>query len=88
MSQFRVSFFKYLSSSDGHQFKCLQQSIVIHRAKDTDRAVQAAKRRYERRCHVHDWSLYADSLELQVNDKTSAITPPAVNSSGANETHV
>jgi hypothetical protein len=88
MSQYRVSFFKYLLNSDGHQFRCLQQSIVIHRAKNIDRAVEAAKRRYERRCHVHDWSLYADSLELQVSGKTSVISPPAVNSIGANETHV
>jgi hypothetical protein len=71
MSQYRVSFFKYLLSSDGHQFRSLQQTIVIRRA---DRAVEAAKRRYERRCHVDDWSLYADGLELEVNGKTSAIS--------------
>ena len=52
MSLYQVSFFKYLLSSDGHQFKSLQQSIVIRSAKSTDRAVEAAKRRYERRCHV------------------------------------
>jgi hypothetical protein len=47
---------------------------VIRRAKNIDRAVEAAKRRYERRCHVHDWSLYSDSLELHVNGKTSVIS--------------
>jgi hypothetical protein len=74
MSQYRVSFFKHLLSSDGHQCRSLQQTIVIRRAKNTDRALEEAKRRYERRCHVDDWSLYADGLELEVNGKTSAIS--------------
>ena len=41
---YRVSFFKDLLSSDGHQFRCLQQSIVIRRARSLERAVEAAKR--------------------------------------------
>jgi hypothetical protein len=42
---YRVSFFKNLLSTDGHQFRCLQQSIVIRRARSVERAVEAAKRR-------------------------------------------
>ena len=33
MCRYRVSFFRKLLSSDGHESKCLQQSIVIRRAK-------------------------------------------------------
>ena len=40
-------------------------SIVIHRAKNVERAVEAAKRRYERRCHVTDWWLHADGFEME-----------------------
>jgi len=76
MSQYRVSFFKYLPSSDGHQFRCLQQSILIRRIKNVDRAVEAAKRRYERHCHVADWSLYADGLEVEVYGNASASRLP------------
>ena len=63
---YRVSFFKALLSSDGHQFRCLQQSIVIRRARSVERAVEAAKRRFERRCRVTDWRLYADGVELEM----------------------
>jgi hypothetical protein len=39
----RVSFFEDLLSSDGHQFRCLQRSIVIRRARSVERAAEAAK---------------------------------------------
>ena len=64
---YRVSFFKNLLSSDGHSFKCLQQSIVIRRARSASRAVEAAKRRFERLCHMADWRLYADGVELAMD---------------------
>ena len=67
MCRYRVSFFKKLLSSDGHESKCLQQSIVIRRARSIERAVEAAKRRYERLCQVADWRLYADGLELEID---------------------
>jgi hypothetical protein len=57
----------YLLSSDGHQFRCLQQSIVIRRARSLERAVEAAKRRFERQCHVVDWMLHADGVELEIS---------------------
>jgi hypothetical protein len=67
MSRYRVSFFKNLLSSDGHQFRCLQQSIVIRRARSVDRAIEAAKRRFERYCHLADWKLHADGVELEID---------------------
>jgi DNA-binding response OmpR family regulator len=65
VSRYRVSFFKTLISSDGHCFRCLQQSIEIRRARNPDRAIEAAERRYERIHRVPDWRLFADALELQ-----------------------
>jgi hypothetical protein len=67
---YRVSFFKKLLSSDGHHFRCLQQSIVIRRARSDERAVEAAKRRFERLCHVTDWTLYADGVELEMDQRS------------------
>jgi hypothetical protein len=67
MSRYRVSFFKNLLSSDEHQLRCLQQSIVIRRARSVDRAIEAAKRRFERCCHLADWRLHADGVELEID---------------------
>ena len=69
MSCYRVTFFKNLLSSDGHPFKCIQRAIDIRHARDADRAVEAAELRYERLHRVHDWTLYADFLELEVDGK-------------------
>jgi hypothetical protein len=67
MSRYRVIFFKNLFSADGYPSKCLQQSIVIRRAKSVERAVEAAKRRFERHCHVADWRLHADGVDLEID---------------------
>jgi len=72
MTSYRVSFFKDLLSSDGHPFRCLQQTIQVRRARDPSRAVEAAKRRYERICQVPDWRLHADNLELQAYSRAEA----------------
>jgi hypothetical protein len=65
MCGYRVRFFKTLLSSDGHRFKCLQQTIDIGSAKDVDRAAEAAKRDYERVRHIPDWTLHADEFEVE-----------------------
>ena len=67
MCRYRVGFFTNLLSIDGHSHVCLQQSIVIRRAKSVERAVEAAKRLYARRCHVADWWLNADGFELEID---------------------
>ena len=67
MSRYRVIFFNVLLGVDGHPDKCLQQSIVIRRARSAERAVEAAKRRYERRYHVAVWSLHADGVEIEID---------------------
>ena len=67
MSRYRVIFFKSLLGIDGHPDKCLQQSVVIRRARSAERAVEAAKRRYERRCQIADWSLHADGVEIEID---------------------
>ena len=78
MSCYRVTFFKNLLSSDGHPFKCIQRAIDIRHARDADRAVEAAELRYERLHRVHDWTLYADFLELEVDGKKVDYCPPGV----------
>ena len=67
MCRYRVSFFKNLLCIDGRSHKFLQQSIVIRHAKNVERAVEAAKRLYARRCRAADWWQYADSFELEID---------------------
>jgi hypothetical protein len=64
-----VIFFKTLLSSDGHPFKCLQLTVDIAHARNTDRAVKAAKRHFERLHHVSDWTLHADTFEVEIDEK-------------------
>jgi hypothetical protein len=67
MRSYRVTFFKDLLSSDGHKFKCPQCTVEIRRARNTERAVQAAKRRFERVRRRYDWKLCADFFELELD---------------------
>ncbi len=67
MTQYRVSFFKYLLSSDGHPAKALQRTIEVRHARSSDRAIKAAQCRYARACAVPDWTLHADAMEVQVD---------------------
>jgi hypothetical protein len=66
MTQYRVSFFKYLLSSDGHPAKALQQTIEVRHARSAERAIQAARLCFERRSAVPEWTLHADAMEVQV----------------------
>ena len=71
----RVNFFKDLVSSDGQPASRLQQSIEISGAENIDRALEEAKRRFERLCRVPLWSLYADRLELENEGQRTSYRP-------------
>jgi hypothetical protein len=73
MPSFRVKFINTLLSSDGHPFKVLQRLICIRRCRTADEAIAVAKRRFERLEHVADWSLHAQSVEVECEDDK----PPA-----------
>ena len=75
MLQCRISFFKDLVGSDGQPSSGLQQSIEISGVENIDRAVEEAKRRYERLCRVPLWSLYADRLELENDGQRISYRP-------------
>ena len=65
MAQYRATFFKNLVNSEGHQFKCLQGTFEIRRAKSPERALEAAERRFDRTEKTDDWTLFADLLEME-----------------------
>jgi hypothetical protein len=75
MAHYRVRFIKRLCDDTGHQHKCVEGVVDIHRARDRDRAVQAAKRRFERIKRIPRWDLYADTFELAIEQEDSTATP-------------
>ena len=75
MAHYRVSFIKRLCDDTGHMHKCIEGVVDIRQARDRGRAVQAAKRRFERMKRVPRWDMYADTFEL-VNDERAPNLPP------------
>jgi hypothetical protein len=74
MPSYKVSFIKNLLSSDGHQFKCVQQTTTDD-APNPQAAVDAAKRQFEKQWQIPDWRLHADEMEAaEVPDLTDAET--------------
>jgi hypothetical protein len=68
MSQYRVSFFKTLLSSDGHQFKCLQQKIDVPQADGAEQAEQYATQQFIALRGCRTWKQIADSIEVDRAD--------------------
>ncbi len=64
MSDYRVSFFKDLVSSDGHRFRCLQQEIDIRNSDSSAQAAESASRTFEALHGLPDWKLRADWREV------------------------
>ena len=65
MTSYRVTFFKNLVNSNGHESKCQQGKIDIRRARSDERALNAAHRRYERAKSISHWTLFADVAEVE-----------------------
>ena len=63
MTAYHVSFFKYLLSSDGHPFKCLQRRINVNDAQSAAQATDHASRAFEA-IYGCPWNLHADSIEV------------------------
>jgi len=65
MARYRVRFFNDLCNSTGHEFKCLQRTIVVDRAKDVEDALEKAKGEFERLEHVPNWKVHAQFFEVE-----------------------
>lgn len=66
MARYHVRFVKNLCDDTGHTHKCVEGIVDIRRARDSDRAIQAAKRRFERMKGISHWDRYADAFEVEV----------------------
>ena len=70
MTCYRVTFFKQLTNSDGHPFKCPQLTVEVSCSDGAGAALEAAQREYERRTHLRDWRLHADTAEIVAVEET------------------
>lgn len=82
MRSYRVRVFKMLLSSDGHSFKCPQFENDIAHAKSAQRAIEAARCRYERRRRLPDWRSIADLVEASDVEMAAAKRQPILRRSG------
>ncbi len=65
MTEYRILFYKTVTNDVGANFKSVQASIEISRAKTRDRALRAAQMRFERLKRTPHWNdVYADSAEI------------------------
>ena len=67
MPSYRVSFMNDIPRG-GKLFHCCQRLIVIRAARNPERAVEAAKKRFARLEHICDWNIHASRIELEVLD--------------------
>ena len=67
MPSYRVSFMNDIPRG-GKLFHCCQRSIVIRAARNPERAVEAAKKRFTRLERICNWNIHASRIELEAID--------------------
>ena len=65
MRSYRVSFINDIPRGR-KLFHCCQRSIVIRAARNPERAVEAAKKRFGRREGVCNWKIHAERIEVEL----------------------
>jgi hypothetical protein len=65
MTHYRVSYYKNLLSSDGHQFKCLQKQFDLPNVESAKKAEEIAARQFESLHGLHSLRWFADVIEVE-----------------------
>jgi hypothetical protein len=65
MTHYRVSYFKNLLSSDGHQFKCLQKQLDLPNVESAEKAEEIAAHQFESLHGLHSLRWFADVIEVE-----------------------
>lgn len=77
MPSYRVCFMNEIPRN-GKLFRCCQRSIVIRSARTSERAVEAAKKRFARLEGIRDWKIHASLIEVEAagtDRKPLEVTP-------------
>jgi hypothetical protein len=64
MSSYCVSFINEIPRNE-KLFRCCQRSIVIRSARTSERAIEAAKKKFARLEGIRDWKIHAALIEIE-----------------------
>ena len=70
MTHYRVSYYKNLLSSDGHQFKCLQKQFDLAK-ESAEKAEEIAAHQFESLHGLHSLRWFADVSEVECVNRQS-----------------
>jgi hypothetical protein len=64
MPSYRVCFMNEIPRNE-KLFRCCQRSIIIRSARTSDRAIEAAKKKFARLEGIRDWKFHAALIEIE-----------------------
>jgi hypothetical protein len=64
MPSYRVCFMNEIARNE-KLFRCCQRSIIIRSARTSDRAIEAAKKKFARLEGIRDWKFHAALIEIE-----------------------
>jgi hypothetical protein len=67
MPSYRVSFINEIPRNE-KLFRCCQRVIMIRSARTSERAIEAAKKRFARLEGIRDWGIHASQIEIETID--------------------
>jgi hypothetical protein len=71
MASYIVTFFKNLVSSEGHPFRTTQDRVEV-RSSSPQRAIDVAMERFATARRIRDWTLHADSFDIQTKGRAAS----------------
>jgi len=74
MPSYRVCFINEIPRNQ-KLFRCCQRSIVVRSARTSERAIEAAKKRFARLEGIRDWKIHAALIEIETIEVE--VKPPA-----------
>ena len=77
MPRYRVCFMNEIPRNE-KLFRCCQRSIIIRSARTSERAIEAAKKKFARLEGIRDWKIHAALIEIEpieVETKSPDATP-------------
>jgi len=64
MPSYRVNFMNEIPRNE-NLFRCCQRSIIIRSARSSERAIEAAKKKFARLEGIRDWKFHAALIEIE-----------------------
>ena len=77
MLGYRVCFMNEIARNE-KLFRCCQRSIIIRSARTSERAIEAAKKKFARLEGIRDWKFHASLIEIEaieVEAEPPQVTP-------------